>query len=167
MKLRLLLMSFLIVTGLFADSGKLYSVSDGDTITLVNDGKYTKARFDFYDTPEVYMTNKMAWDSYYCEKSTKDINTLGRLSSEYLKTKFKTGQVIEYSVVGYDGSGRALIVVDEFHKDIIKNGYAYVSKFHKDNQELIDIMNKARDTKSGLWGTNYQLMECLSSKALK
>lgn len=164
--LKLLLIASLLLTSLFAETGKVYSVADGDTFTLINDGKYTKCRFDYYDTPEVYMTNKMAWDSYHCNRSTKDINTLGTQSSAFLKNTFKIGTIINYKIIGWDDSGRALIVVDDFHKTMIKEGYAHVSKFHKTDSELLGLMNYAKENKLGLWSVDYQLMECLSTKAI-
>ena len=122
----------------FAWTGKVTGVADGDTITVLHDGKSEKIRLHGIDTPERQQA--------YGNKAKALTNSLVR------------GRTIEVMPQTVDRYGRtvALVYVDgqSLNELLIRNGYAWVyQKYCKDSfcSEWSRLEELARSQKKGMW----------------
>jgi len=119
-------------------SGKAVGVSDGDTITVLHDGKGEKIRLYGIDTPEKrqafgkkakQFTSSMVFDKTV-EVETKDTDRYGRTV------------------------GLVYINGESINETLIKNGYAWVyRKYCKESfcKDWLNLESAARYGKIGLW----------------
>ena len=117
-------------------TAKVIGVSDGDTITVLKDGReQIKIRLDSIDAPE----------------SKQDF---GQRSKQALsKTIF--GKTVTVQKVGEDRYKRTLAFIQIDGKDVatemVKAGYAWEYREYSQSGELPGLEIKARDAKAGLW----------------
>ncbi|QCD52826.1 thermonuclease family protein [Campylobacter sp. RM16192] len=129
----ILLLTLILPTLALALSGKVIKVSDGDTITILQNKQQIKVRLFGIDAPE----KKQA----YGEKSRKFLANL------------IAGQIIEVREKGKDKYKRVLGVV--FHKgqdinaQMVSNGYAWA--FIKYSKDYVKHQEYAVSKKFGLW----------------
>ena len=124
---------FLLPLSLFAFSAKVVKISDGDTITILQNKEQTKVRLYGIDSPE----------------KKQDY---GRKSKQFLASLI-AGQVVEVEPKGKDRYKRTLGIIHFKEQDInaqmVLNGYAWAYVIYSRiyvNQEKL-----ARDNKRGLW----------------
>jgi len=122
----------------FARTGKVVSVSDGDTIKVLHDGKQVKVRLYGIDTPE----KKQA----YGQKATKIISAL------------VAGKTVDVSVIDTDRYGRSVGLVTvgskSINRTLVETGYAWVyDKYCKQSfcGDWKGLELKAKAAKLGLW----------------
>ena len=122
----------------FAWTGKVTGVADGDTITVLHDGKSEKIRLHGIDTPERQQA--------YGNKAKALTNSLVR------------GRTIEVKPQTVDRYGRtvALVYVDgqSLNELLIQNGFAWVyQKYCKDSfcSDWSRLEELARNQKKGMW----------------
>ena len=122
----------------FAWTGKVTGVADGDTITVLHDGRSEKIRLHGIDTPE----RKQAFGN----------------KAEALTNSLVRGRTIEVMPQTVDRYGRtvALVYVDgqSLNELLIRNGYAWVyQKYCKDSfcSEWSRLEEQARSQKKGMW----------------
>ena len=148
---------------------KLLKISDGDTF-IVYDYMYNqklKLRLLYIDTPEKFSSRKLTKQAKECRVSKKQIRKLGRLASHYAKDYFR-GQ--KHILVLYKGKGhykRMLAVVKRLDKnttynyDVVNDGYACIYKYAPRPKIFDSAFYDAKKQHKGLWGINYNLMNCL------
>ena len=122
-----------IASPLFALSGKVVSIHDGDTITVLSGKEQTKVRLYGIDAPE----------------KKQDY---GQRSKQFLASLI-AGQVVEVEPKGKDRYKRTLGIIHHKGQDInaqmVLNGYAWA--YVKYSRIYVDQESLARENKRGLW----------------
>lgn len=136
MFLNKILVVFIIACPLFAFPVKVIKISDGDTITVLNDKEQTKVRLYGIDAPE----------------KKQDY---GQRSKQFLAS-LVAGQVVEVELKGKDRYKRTLGIIYHKGQDInaqmVLNGYAWA--YVKYSRIYVDQEKTAREKKLGLWQSN-------------
>jgi micrococcal nuclease len=134
----ILLISFLFTSYSYAFEGQVILISDGDTITVVHDGKPEKIRLYGIDTPE----SKQAFGN-----QAKNFT--------YAMVYHK---IVTVEAVTTDRYGRTVGIVNVDKKclnsELIRNGFAWVyDRYCK--KDMCDkwqqLEETARQSKTGLW----------------
>ena len=117
-------------------TAKVVGVSDGDTITVLKDGReQIKIRLDSIDAPE----------------SKQDF---GQRSKQAL-SKAIFGKTVTIQKTGEDRYKRTLAFIQIDGKDVatemVKAGYAWVYTEYSQSKTLAELQKKAREAKAGLW----------------
>lgn len=121
---------------LFAFSGKVVSVHDGDTITILAEKEQVKIRLFGIDAPELKQP-------------------FGRKSKEFLASMV-AGKNVEVEQQGNDRYGRAIGIVfldgRDINKEMVASGYAWA--FRKFSKKYAPQESEAKFEKRGLWHDN-------------
>ena len=124
---------FIIACPLFAFPAKVIKISDGDTITVLNDKEQTKVRLYGIDAPE----------------KKQDY---GQKSRQFLASLI-AGQVVEIEQKGKDRYKRTLGIIyykgQDINAQMVLNGYAWA--YVKYSRIYVDQEKTARENKLGLW----------------
>ena len=130
----LLLIPFLLLSW----SGKVVHVADGDTITVLKDGKEVRVRLYGIDTPE-----KAQWYGQNAKTFT---------SSQVM------GKTVEVEEIDVDRYGRVVGLVSVgnliLNRHLIEYGYAWVYRQYCKKSfcsEWAEVEAAAREAKRGLW----------------
>jgi len=138
--LALLATAVLLVTATFADSpvieGRVVSISDGDTLTLLTaDKKQVKIRLAEIDTPERGQP--------YASKAQDELSSL------------VWQQEISVQVVTMDRYGRTvgrIFVGDlDVSAEMVRRGAAWVYRKYATDDSLYALEDAAREAKLGIW----------------
>jgi len=128
-------------------------------------GKDEKIRILYIDTPEKYGGSKLNKDAKNAGISTKDEQELGKLSTGYAMRFFKIGDMVTINTFKNDRYGRILATVKKNNIDysiqIIKDGYSCIYKKAKYPKELDNVLLNAKNSKIGLWGVKFDVMNKL------
>lgn len=135
----LTLIFFLFVSNLaFAWTGQVVSVTDGDTIKILRDGRETKIRLYGVDTPE----KKQAFG-----QKAKDFTA-----------SLVAGKMVEVESVDQDRYGRTVGIVTVagkiLNEELVKNGFAWVYRQYcrrGECQAWTMEESQARAARIGLW----------------
>ncbi|MGL4402331.1 MAG: thermonuclease family protein [Fusobacteriaceae bacterium] len=133
---RIALLFFIICNLIFAFTGKVTKVADGDTITVLTDGKSVRIRFYGIDAPE--------------KKQDYGIKSLDVLK------KLLDGKTVEIEEKDKDQYGRVVGVVflngENINLKQVAEGNAWWYKqYAKKDMDLKTAEEKAREKKIGLW----------------
>lgn len=127
---------FLLPLSLLAFPAKVVKISDGDTITILQNKEQTKVRLYGIDAPE----------------KKQDY---GQRSKQFLASLI-AGQVVEVEPKGKDRYKRTLGIIHYKGQDInaqmVLNGYAWA--YVKYSRIYVDQEKTARENKRGLWQSN-------------
>ena len=132
-----LLYLFILIEVSVADtlSGKVISIADGDTVTIINDYQKTKIRLAEIDTPEKHQP--------YGKKSKKAL-------SDFIFNK-----EVEVEVVTIDRYGRTVgkIFLDNLNinREMVKAGHAWVYVKYAKDKTLFALEKNAKENQLGLW----------------
>ena len=134
--IQIILCIFLTQNGFAEDlTGKVVSIADGDTVTILTDNKQTKIRLAEIDTPEK--------NQPYGMKAKKAL-------SDFIFNK-----KVEVEVVTIDRYGRTVgkIFLDglNINKEMVKAGHAWVYVQYAKDKTLFALEKDARENQSGLW----------------
>nr|DAP00288.1 MAG TPA: nuclease-like protein [Caudoviricetes sp.] len=133
MKFSLLLLAPLL---LFALSGKVVSVHDGDTITILAEKEQIKIRLFGIDAPELKQP-------------------YGKKSKQFLSNLIAR-QIVEVKENGNDRYGRTIGTVflngEDINAQMVENGYAWA--FRKFSKKYAPQESEAKFEKRGLWRDN-------------
>lgn len=134
----LLLISLFYATQAFAWPGQVVSVTDGDTIKVLQDGRETKIRLYGVDTPE----KKMAFG-----QKAKDFTS-----------SMVAGKVVDVEPVDQDRYGRTVGIVTvagrNLNEELVKFGFAWVYRQYCRRGECSTWLKEegqARAARIGLW----------------
>lgn len=133
-----LLFTFLLPTACLAWSGKVVSVTDGDSIVVLHNGKKEKINLYGIDAPEMKQN-------------------FGKDAREFLRS-FVAGEQVEIERKGTDKHGRTLALVsigDEgFNEFMVVNGFARVHRKsckEKFCSDWIKMEDAAKEMQKGMW----------------
>lgn len=122
-------------------NGSVVSVADGDTITILSNGKKEKIRFAQIDTPET---------SHF--GSTPQ--PYGKEAGAALRQMVK-GKNVRVEVEAVDQYGRNVGTVYvgnlNVNRELVKNGFAWVYRQYAHDPELLELEKAARAKRTGLW----------------
>ena len=122
-------------------TGKVVGVSDGDTITVMHQGKGEKIRLYGIDCPE----KRQAF---------------GKRAKQFT-SNMVFGKDVEVRPVTTDRYGRTIawIYVDGacLNEALLKAGLAWHYKRYSSERHLAELENEARRTKAGLWSDPYSV----------
>jgi len=153
-------------------------ITDGDTLWVRLAGQKTKLRLLGIDTPEKYHGKKLTRDAVRCGVSEKYMASLGRRATRHAKKLVHVGDTAQVDIRGYGYYGRGLAVVyladgTCLNTRMVQDGYAWVYRYHgrksrqltrKEFDNLARLMRDAKESKRGLWGRDYRVMDCLSRR---
>lgn len=118
---------------LFALSGKVVSVHDGDTITILAEKERIKIRLFGIDAPELKQP-------------------YGKKSKQFLSNLI-AGQIVEVEKNGNDRYGRTIGTVslngEDINAQMVENGYAWA--YRRFSKKYAPQESKAKFEKRGLW----------------
>jgi micrococcal nuclease len=162
----LLAISFLYIV-LFATEYQaiITKVVDGDTLHVTIGKSEEKIRILYIDTPEKYDGSKLEKDAKKAGISAKDEQELGKLATGYAVKFFKLGDTVTIDTLKKDRYGRTLATVKkngvDYSTQIIKDGYSCIYKKAKYPKELDNVLLSAKESKKGLWGVEFDVMNRL------
>lgn len=129
---------FLSISTCFAWQGKVIHVADGDTITVMHDGKPEKIRLYGIDTPEKKQE-------------------FGKKAKAFTK-RMLAGKIVDVEVKAKDRYGRTVAIIrsggNNINAALVANGYAWVYRQYCREafcDEWIRLETRAKNRKYGLW----------------
>ena len=131
----ILTLIFCAPTLLFAWEGKVVSVTDGDTIKVLKDGKQVKIRLASIDCPEKGQPYGQA-----ARKFTANL-VAGKVVKIWPTDTDRYGRTIAFVFVGST----------DLNKELLKAGLAWHYKHYSRDPELAKLEFEARSKKVGLW----------------
>lgn len=137
MKALLVIVCLLVPLAAYADtlSGRVVSVADGDSITVLVEREQIKVRLIEIDAPE----KKQAF---------------GNKSKQAL-ADMVFGKDVQVEVHGKDKYrrtlGRVLVNGLDANAEMVRQGYAWVYRKYSKNHDLLRLEAEARETRRGLW----------------
>ena len=157
------------------EKARVLRIIDGDTFLVLLHGKREKVRLLGIDTPEKYWSRKLKKEARRCGVREGRISRLGIRATKYAKGLIHKGDQIYLEIRGRGHYGRILAFVylkdgSCYNERVIGDGYACVYKYRgrKSRQlswdefsKFIKLLNEAKLHKRGLWGEDFELMECL------
>ena len=135
--LSIFLCFFVLTSTSFAENltGKVISIADGDTVTIVNNNQQTKIRLAEIDTPEKRQP--------YGKKAKKAL-------SDFILKKD-----VEVEVVTTDRYGRTVGKIflgnRNINKEMVKAGHAWVYVKYAKDKTLFTLEKNAKENQLGLW----------------
>ncbi len=139
MRLRLILLIFFVW---FADSsvaetltGKVVAISDGDTLTMLQDKQQFKIRLSEIDTPEKSQP--------YGTKAKQALSDLvfGKVVRIEVETTDRYGRTV----------GKVYLEDLDINAELVRYGHAWVYRRYAKDKTLFDLETEARENQFGLW----------------
>ena len=137
--LPILILLFIIPTSVYAWSGKVVGITDGDTIKVLSQ-EYIEVKIRLYgiDTPE-------KGQAY------------GQAATKYL-SEYVAGESVEVQPMDTDRYGRTVAIIYQgdlnINEEMVRAGYAWgYMKYCKESfcDKWLGLEGDARETKQGLW----------------
>jgi endonuclease YncB( thermonuclease family) len=131
------ILCILLTNNVFAENltGKVVSIADGDTVTILTDNKQTKIRLAEIDTPEK--------NQPYGKKAKKALSD------------FIFGKTVRVEIDTIDRYGRTVgtIFLNDLNinKEMVKAGHAWVYVRYAKDKTLFDLEKNAKENQLGLW----------------
>lgn len=149
----------------------ILKISDGDTIWVLMNGEKVKLRLIGIDTPEKFSSKKLKREAAECGVVPGYMKNLGQEATHYAKSLLHKGDRVWVVIYGFGRYGRALAMVylndgTCYNERIIKDGFACVYKRSRElppqmMKKLLLLQQEARRKRRGLWGRDFEVMECL------
>lgn len=160
---------------LFAQSGKLIHVVDGDTAVLQTKNNNIVCHMGEIDTPEITFNSKLKKEMQECNVSEEEFIKIGKLSYAYAKKLLKIGQLYNYEILGFTRNkspicklelpkGLHIEIKPMFDEIMVSRGFALpyvINSTPKRAKLLLRVAKDAKEQKLGLWKEHYGLMQCL------
>lgn len=160
---------------LYAQSGKLIYVVDGDTVVLEANNQKIICHMGLIDTPEIKNNKKLKREMKECRFPKEEFFKAGNLSYAHAKTLLKVGAIYDYKILGYTRNknpicklsvpkGLHIEINPTFDEMMVARGYAlpYIVKAEPQIAKLLlRIAKDAKFQKLGLWKEHNNLMQCL------
>jgi endonuclease YncB( thermonuclease family) len=134
--IQIILCIFLTQNGFAEDlTGKVVSIADGDTVTILNNNQQTKIRLAEIDTPEK--------NQPYGQKAKKALSD------------FIFGKTVRIEIDTIDRYGRTIgtIFLNDLNinKEMVKAGHAWVYVKYAKDKTLFALEKNAKENQLGLW----------------
>ena len=138
MRIYLLITFLLIPSYVYAASftGQVVSVSDGDTIQVMHNGKAEKIRLAGIDCPEKDQPFGQAAKRFTLDLSAHNIVTVK------IETTDRYGRTVA-EVILPDGK--------RLNRELVREGYAWWYRRYSKDKALADLESHARESRKGLW----------------
>ena len=134
----------LLTTNTYADfSGKVYSVTDGDTITVISNNQKQIVRLENIDAPETSHPNSSVPTQPYGQASRQFLNNLVYGKVVYVKSNKM--DLYKRNI------GTVYIGNLNVNLNLVENGLAWYSREYGNDQSYVDAENRAKYRKLGLW----------------
>jgi micrococcal nuclease len=167
---QILLLATILVTLLFADTGTLRKVVDGDTLYFYSRGKTVKCRLAWIDTPESHYNARVKKKAKRCPGIVPArMVEAGKKAADHTRSLVKRGKGYRYEVTGGDRYGRKICVVrlpggEILNEVMVRDGYAapfwkYIPASMA--ERMGKLSREAKRKKAGLWKDYRPVMECL------
>jgi len=170
---------FLVLTILplfvFAQSGILTNIIDGDSAVLKVDNKNIICHLGDLDALEMRVNKKLNQEMKTCKFSQEEFISAGMESFEYAKKILKIGTEYQYTVARLLPNqnpvcylkipkGLHVEIYPYFDQLMVSHGFAlpyviYSKDEHK--KKLLKIAIEAKKQKKGLWKSHPELLNCL------
>lgn len=122
-------------------SGRVSGVADGDTISVLHEGRAVKIRLYGIDCPEKHQA--------FGQKA------------KIFTSQLAFGKVVEVDPVTRDRYGRTVAWVHVggrcLNEEILRAGYAWHFKRYSRDRHLAELELQARAARAGLWGIRHRL----------
>ncbi len=123
-------------------TGKVVGVSDGDTITVMHNGKGERIRLHGIDCPE----KRQAFGK----------------RAKQLTSNLVFGKTVTVQVVDRDRYGRTVGVVllpdgRSLNHELVRAGFAWMYRRYTNDQSLSDLEEEARVARRGLWADPHAM----------
>ena len=116
-------------------TGKVVSIADGDTLTILVDNRQIKVRLASIDTPEMGQP-------------------FGKQSKQQLAA-LAFGKIATVVEVDWDRYGRLVGTVfisdTDINSELVRTGYAWVYRKYSKDPQLLELESIAREVSLGLW----------------
>jgi endonuclease YncB( thermonuclease family) len=124
-------------------TGKVISVADGDTITVLVNNSPTRIRLYGIDCPEI------------AHKAGDETQPFGTKAKEFTK-ELCAGKEVTVIEKDKDRYGRIVAIVmlpdgKNLNEELLRNGLAWHYKKYDDNEAWKKLELQAREAKKGLW----------------
>lgn len=160
---------------LFAQSGKLLHIVDGDTVVLSGKDGDVICHMGELDTPEILLNKKLKKEMKECSFSKEEFLKAGALSYAHAKSLLKVGTTYKYEILRLTRSknpicklfipkGLHIEIRPTFDEMMIARGYGlpYVINAKEESVKLLlKVAKSAKEQKLGLWKEHHELMQCL------
>ena len=131
------ILCILLTNNIFAGdfTGKVISITDGDTVTVLTDNKQIKVRLAEIDTPEK--------NQPYGKNAKKALSDfiLGKIVQIKFETIDRYGRTI----------GKIFLDNQNINKEMVKLGHAWVYIHYARDKTLFALEKEARENQLGLW----------------
>lgn len=163
---------------LWAESGKLIQVVDGDTVVFSTKNKKMICQIAYVDTPEKRVNQTVIAQSSQCKIDRKRIISAGKKANEYMHSLVKVGQEYKIDVIERHNESWARCVVHvpkgvhvSLHPTLngllLEQGYGVphkLSTFEKLPKTVEENTVLSQKEKRGLWKDYRDVMDCLWGK---
>ena len=163
---------------LWAETGKLVQIVDGDTMVFSFKNKKTVCQIAYVDMPEIHNNPRVKTQSKRCKIGEKHIIDAGKKATQYLHSVVHVGQPYEVDILERDQRGWARCIVHipkglhvSLHPTInglmIEQGYGVtyrLTSYEKLPNAIEETMDLVQKTKRGLWKDDSDVMECLKER---
>lgn len=163
---------------LWAQSGKLLHVIDGDTLLFLVDNKKVLCQLAYVDAPESHTSEFLTKQSKQCAVPEEKIMSAGKIAKEYLASLVKEGNSYTINIVEDNEGIWATCVVPipkgvhisinpTLNQLLLEQGYGVTYKRYE--KEILPIKLRedaslAQKEKRGLWKRFDDVMECLKKR---
>jgi endonuclease YncB( thermonuclease family) len=160
---------------IFAQSGKLVYIVDGDTVVLEVNNQEVVCHMGLIDAPEIKNNEKLKREMKECKFSKEEFLKAGNLSHSHAKTLLEIGITYNYQVLGYTRNkspicklsipkGLHIEINPTFDELMVSRGFALpfiIDAEPKMRKLLLRVAKEAKQQKHGLWKEHKNLMQCL------
>jgi micrococcal nuclease len=143
------------------DEAIVEKITDGDTFSVIFNGRKEKIRLIGIDTPESRRNKRSQLQSDQEGINQETVVKMGKQAKEFISTLIKKGDRVklEFDVQERDKYGRFLCYVylsdgTMLNEIIIRGGYAYPLSIAPDvkyEKKFLDAFKFARENNKGLW----------------
>lgn len=172
------LLVFISPLFLYAQSGVLLRINDGDTAIFKNADTNSVCHLGDIDALEILENDKLKMEMKECPFPKDIFIKAGQLSHDEAKSLLKIGQEYSYEITRYLPNKNPVCYVTlpkglhvelypQFDNLMVERGFALPYIIYSDAKKkeiLLEYAKEAKIQKKGLWKDYPQLMQCLVEK---
>lgn len=160
---------------LYAQSGVLLRVIDGDTLLLKTQEGFSICQASFIDAPEAIENDKLDRELRKCNISKEYALSGGEASKEFVNALLQKSTSYSFEITRVLPNQNPVCDIKlpkktqpdlhpRFSEVLVENGFALPYIIHADEkreEDLLKLAKFAKKEKRGLWKTHHDLMMCL------
>jgi endonuclease YncB( thermonuclease family) len=177
-KILLRLFVFFVPIFLYAQSGVLLRVIDGDTFLFKTEEGFSICQASFIDAPEARENDKANKDLSKCSFAKEFGIEAGIAAKDFASQLLKISKTYQFEITRTLSNANPVCDIKvpkstlpelhpTFSEVMIAQGYALPYVIYADSdkaQALINLAKAAKKQKRGLWKSHTELMQCLVSQ---